>query len=127
MSTPTAAEVGPSLFDDLPSLFDELDSVQVSDGDTEEARTLDEKFRRHVREHPEFYAEFRQIALDLHRRGQKRAGAKFIAEIIRYQRIMRRAEGDFKINNSLLSRYARLLMAREPALEGFFELRTLRS
>jgi hypothetical protein len=40
---------------------------------------------------------------------------------------MKTVGDDFKLNNNYHSRYARLIMEREPGLDGFFETRGLRS
>lgn len=111
-----------------PTLFDDIESTPVSDAATDEERTLDQRFWEHHRARPEVYEEFRAIALDLRRRGYTRAGAKMVAEVLRWQRMMRSVDDDgLKLNNSFVSRYARLVMAREPELAGFFELRRLSS
>lgn len=68
-------------------------------------------------------------ALRLHRSGWKHYGIGAIAEVVRYAfdvRVGPDAEG-FKLNNSYRSRMAREMMDRVPELDGFFELRRLRS
>ena len=55
-------------------------------------------------------------------------GIKAIAERVRWEVYIARKEADpFKINNSYVSRLARLLVSREPSLKGLFEFRKLRS
>lgn len=113
-----------------PSLFDDLERVPVSD-DTPEDRTLDERFWDWVRAAPEVVAEFTDIAMDLYRLGYRKCGAKMVAEQVRWRRMLRSGPAtpvaDYKLNNSFVSRLARLVMARHPQLAGFFELRELRS
>ena len=112
------------------SLFDDFDQTPVSE-DTPEDRTLDERFWMWVHAAPEVVEGFMAIALDLHRLGYKHCGAKLIAEQTRWRRMMRSGPtstvDDYKINNSYVSRLARLTMARHPALAGFFQLRELHS
>lgn len=68
---------------------------------------------------------FIRIAIGFHRRGQ-RIGAKCIAERLRWNAFVRRAEGsDWLINNNHVSAMARFAMERAPELQGFFETRTL--
>lgn len=68
---------------------------------------------------------FIRIAIGFHRRGQK-IGAKAIAERLRWNAFVRRAEGaDWLINNNHVAPMARFAMERAPELAGFFETRTL--
>jgi hypothetical protein len=48
-------------------------------------------------------------------------------EGLRFMRALTTTADDFKLNNDFTSRYARLLMQSEPELDGFFEVRELRS
>ncbi len=79
--------------------------------------------------HQEIYAKFRLIADQLYRRGVRHYSAKAICEVIRYQTLVSaKGPGEpFKVNNSAISRYARLLMAEDARFVGWFELRALRS
>ena len=76
--------------------------------------SIQEQFERFHALHPEIYAEFRQIALNLLQRGRSHYGSKAILEVIRYHRILSgKSETEpFKINNTYSSRYARKLMRR---------------
>ena len=49
----------------------------------EENESIQEQFQRFDALHPEIYQEFRQIALDLLRRGRAHYGSKAILEVIR--------------------------------------------
>lgn len=91
-------------------------------------RTIDARFQVFHAEHPEVYREFVRLAREARASGLPRVGAKLIAEVIRWNRLTsgKDAEG-FRINNVFVSRYARLIMEREPDLEGFFETRELQS
>ena len=72
--------------------------------------------------HPEVYTELRRRALDLRNRGWKRWGIRNLWERMRYEFALQ-SNGEFKLNNNLPPFYARLLMAQESDLEGFFETR----
>lgn len=92
------------------------------------ASRQEERFQAFHRAHPEVFAAFRRLALDLYHRGYHRWGAGAIFEILRYQSaISGKPDEAWKLNNNYRSRYARLLMAEHPELAGFFETRELRS
>jgi len=58
----------------------------------------------------------------------KRYGAKAVAEIVRYQRILQGVDADgFKLNNNHVSRMARRAIEDCPELATFFEMRKLSS
>lgn len=87
--------------------------------------TIDERFERFLRLHPEVYAEFKRIAGELLAGGKQRYGAKAIMEKIRF--------GDARdavllnCNNTYVSRMARRLMAEDTRFQNFFEVRTTRN
>lgn len=88
-------------------------------------RNLDDRFAAWISANPEVYTAAREIALDLVERGHKRAGIKAIAERMRWLHMVQTQGGEYLIDNSMLSRLARLLMERNPQLAGFFEIREL--
>ena len=47
---------------------------------------------------------------------------KQIFEVIRWEYDLK-TTGDFKLNNNYTAWYARLVMERNPSLDGFFQLR----
>lgn len=91
------------------------------------ANPIDEQFLEFHHQHPEVYAALRDMARQLRRRGEAKAGIGMLFEVLRWNRIMAgvRDEDGFKLNNNYRSRYARLLMANEPDLMGFFDTRQL--
>jgi hypothetical protein len=95
----------------------------------EEKDHIQEQFERFHVSHPEIYAEFRQIALNLLQHGRSHYGSKAIFEVIRYHRALSgKGEAElFKINNNYSSRYARKLMEEDERFRDFFELRELRN
>lgn len=96
-----------------------------------DGRPLQEKYEdwRASEDGQTVYSAVRDAAFRLVQRGFRHYGIAALFEAARYTYSLRvgpDAEG-FKVNNNWRSRMARELMANEPGLEGFFELRTLRS
>ena len=89
-------------------------------------KSIDDRFRRFHRDHPEVFHLFCQIALSAYRSGRPRYGAKMIMDRIRWEYDTLGGK-PFKIDNSLTSRYAREAIKFYPELDGFFELRQLTS
>lgn len=88
---------------------------------------LEDKFWEFHAAHPEVYRKLRDLALQMRRRGVQQYGIAGLFEVLRWRETLRTRDADgFKLNNSLRSFYARLLMEKEPELKGFFEVRTLR-
>lgn len=75
------------------------------------------------------YAAVRAAALRLVDRGFRHYGVKALWEAARYDHALRVGPDvdGWKLNNDWTSRMARDLMAEEPRLLGFFELRELRA
>lgn len=91
--------------------------------------SIDAAFLAFHEQHPHVYRRLVQLALDLRARGVQRYGIKALFEIVRYEGTAGRAQGagDFVLNNNFSSRYARLIEAQEPRLQGFFSMRRLPS
>jgi hypothetical protein len=87
--------------------------------------SIQERFLTFHLNNPNIYfllCKYARIALA---KGFTRYSIQGLAEIIRWH-IKTPSHGDeFKVNNSFLSRYARLLMSQESDLAGFFEVRNL--
>ena len=62
----------------------------------------------------------------LYNAGVRHYGAKCLFEVLRFETIIRGRDDAFKINNSYVSRYSRLLMANDRRFDGFFAVRELR-
>lgn len=89
-----------------------------------------ERFQAFHEENPEIYGELVNLARSARARGRARLGIGHLFEVIRWQRMMRTNDpngGDLKLNNNYRSRYARLLMEREPDLADLFETRELKT
>jgi len=88
--------------------------------------SIQERFERFHEANPQVYRELRRMALDLACKGLPRIGIGMLWEVLRYSSIQTTGK-DFKLNDHFRSRYARLLLQREPSLESRIELRQLRS
>lgn len=86
-----------------------------------ERASLDAFLRFH-RAHPEVYRMLVEKARQAKANGLKKYGIGALWEIMRWEFAMRKA-GEFKLNNNHRAFYARHIMAAEPDLKGFFELR----
>jgi hypothetical protein len=89
--------------------------------------TLDDRFHAFHAENPHVYAALREKALELVAAGRKRLSIKMLFEVLRWEHLLTTTDPDFKLNNNYHSRYARLLMDRNPTLRGVFETRELHS
>lgn len=93
------------------------------------ADPLDERFLDFHHAHPEVYERIVELARKWRDAGHEKIGIATIFEVMRWERGLRGvkdAEG-FRLNNSYRSRYARIIMANEKDLVGFFDTRTLES
>lgn len=86
---------------------------------------LADQFQQFHQANPHVFTALRALALQLKRRGLRKYGMKGLFEVLRWQHAMYTDDpaSDFKLNNNYTSFYARLLMEREPELDGFFEVR----
>jgi len=90
--------------------------------------TLEERFRLWVFANDHVIELFLKFAREARAAGKSRIGIGAIAERVRWEVYIYRKEADpWKINNSYRSRIARLLVQRDPSLDGLFEFRKLRT
>lgn len=90
--------------------------------------SLDEGFAKFHHDNPHIYAALKRIAHRLVATGRRRLSMKMIWEVARHDlMLLTITDDEFKFNNNYTSRYARLLMEREPDLAGVFETRELRT
>jgi hypothetical protein len=95
---------------------------------TVETKTLDEKFQEYHEDNSHVYQALVRLARGLKDQGYKRVGIKMLWETMRYRLMIETDDLDgFKLNNNYPSRYARMMMDNEPELQGFFEIRELKS
>jgi len=96
----------------------------LSDRDPE----LVERFIQYNRSNKDILDLFIKNSLTMYHVGYKNYSAKAIAEKIRWDKDLSRAfskdpGAEFKLNNNYTACYARVVMAKVPQLEGFFNLR----
>lgn len=96
--------------------------------DQTKPETIEQRFQIFHQQNPWVYAALVRLARDLQRNGHQRCGIKMLFEVIRWQWSRETSSADgFRLNNSLTSRFARLIMEQEPDLEGFFDVRELKA
>lgn len=90
--------------------------------------SIQDRFEAFNRANPWVFTALHRLALDLVNRGQRKLGIGMLVEVVRWQYALSTADpsSPFKINNDYRSRFARLLIERDPRLDGRFELRELR-
>jgi hypothetical protein len=109
-----------------PDFFDEMEETPAQ----RKKRTIQERFERFHREHPEVYKHLHRLALQWRSYGHDQCAIGMLWEVLRWQRTVEGLpdpDEDYKLNDHYRSRYARLLMEEEPLLADFFEVRELRS
>lgn len=89
--------------------------------------SLDERFQAFHRANPHIYRLLVMYAREARDRGFEHYGMKALWEVVRWNEYVRKTDETFKANNSFTSRYARMIMAQEKDLAGFFETRKMRS
>lgn len=85
------------------------------------------KFWTFHHENPQVYDELTRLARKARSQGRHRLGIRMLWEVTRWNLTIETTSNDFKLNDHYHSRYARLIMKREPDLSGVFELRELKS
>lgn len=96
----------------------------------EEPVSIQEAFEAFHAKHPKVYEALRHLAHDALRNGHKKIGIGMLWEVVRWNLVyaMRKDDAEeWKLNNNLRSRYARKLMADDPALADIFETRELKA
>jgi hypothetical protein len=87
--------------------------------------TIQQRFLTFHFNNPHIYSLLCKYARLAKAKGFAKYSIQSLCEIIRWH-VSTPSRGDeFKVNNSYLSRYARLLMSQESDLAGFFEVREL--
>jgi len=89
--------------------------------------SIEEQFKDFHGANSHVYIELVRMARQLRENGQVAFGIGCLWEVLRWRAAMETDDPstDFKLNNNYRSRYARLIMAQEPDLDGFFSIRTL--
>ena len=76
-------------------------------------------------ENPHLYRELVKLARELKAAGHRRYSIKGLYETLRYRWSLRTKGEPVKLNNNYTAHYARLIMAQERDLEGFFSTREM--
>lgn len=91
-------------------------------------KTQQQKLNEFLAANPHFYGEFVKVARHLKALDYNNISARGIVHFMRIDRALKiNRTDDYKINDHLSSRMARLVMEREQDLAGFFEIRKLRA
>jgi hypothetical protein len=88
---------------------------------------LDERFAQYHAANPHVYAELVRLAREAKAAGRTKVGAKELTEVCRWHLRLKTVGAEFRLDNSLVALYARLIQEQEPDLRGLFELRRRRS
>lgn len=91
------------------------------------SKPLDARFKAFVDQNPGVVKLFTAFAVEAKMAGRTRIGAKAIAERCRWEVAITTQGDTFKINNSYVSRLARLVAQERPDLAPLFETRRLKS
>ncbi len=94
------------------------------------APSIESRFEAFHARHPDVYDRLLWLAHKAHRAGRTRIGMKMLFEVLRWEWTIAGLPDDaedWKLNNSYSSRYARLIMADHPQLDGLFEVRELKT
>lgn len=86
---------------------------------------IQEGFERFHADNPQVYSKLLDLAINAKASGQKQIGIGLLWERLRYYYTIETTGDSYKLNNNYRSRYARLIMKTEPALQGFFKTREL--
>lgn len=99
------------------------------DYDAVRAKTIQQRFEAFHEANPAVYAELVKLARRAKRTGQQKVGIELLFAVVRWRRMMatRDESSGFKLNDHYTSRYARLIMAQERDLDGFFSTREIRT
>ena len=89
--------------------------------------TIQARFDAFNNLNPKVYEFIKRFALEAKMSGRRHFGIAAVIERARWEMDIETVGDERKINNDFRSRYARLLMANEPELAGFFRVRDLRT
>lgn len=83
-----------------------------------------EQFEQFHTDNPDVYRILVQLAHQwITRTGSRKLGIATLYERTRWQIAVATSDPNYKLNNNFRAFYARLIMCREPALAGMFDLR----
>jgi len=85
---------------------------------------IQSRFEKFHRANPHVYTAIETLALGMKSRQWPKASISLIYERLRWIHAIRTKGGKYRLSNDYRAYYARLVMARNPKLRGFFGLRT---
>lgn len=104
-----------------------IEQVQYDFDFLQSQSALERRFHEFHEANPHVYRELVTLALQLRQKGHGAYGIKSLFEVIRWHRALETTDQDFKLNNNHAPYYARAIMAAEPELRGFFNVRELKT
>lgn len=88
--------------------------------------SIERDFWEFHQRNPHVYVRLVELAREARAAGARKLGIAQLFEVLRWTHsVATRDWSDFKLNNNYRSYYARLIMQREPELDGIFETRQL--
>lgn len=96
--------------------YQELNGISIREG-----------FERFHKENPQIFSEFEKEVLRALSKGRKRVSAKLIINWIRWNVFVNSSDENFKINDAMISYYAREFVRKHPHHKDVFEFRKLRN
>lgn len=103
-----------------------FDSYKITKVEGLSKMPTDQAFHAFHRANPWVIRELEKIAWEMLRSGRKKIGIQACVEIFRWETRKHTISHDFKINNNFCSRYARMMLDRNPHWGQVFELRRLK-
>jgi len=86
-------------------------------------RPIEIAFWEFHNENPHVYSSLVKLARQIKNRGFRSYSINSLFEVLRWHSALETMGSLFKLNNNYRSYYARLIMEKEPELEGFFSTR----
>ena len=86
---------------------------------------LERQFRLFDSKNPQVYQTLVRLCREARAAGNRQIGIGMLWEVLRWKSLVETTGKPWKLNNNHRSRYARLIMAQEPDLDGIFEIRDL--
>lgn len=86
-----------------------------------------DRFRQFHADNPQIYAALVELSRRAKAKGYSKWSTKAAFEVLRWESTVRTTgDSEFKLRNDFTALYARLIMQREPDLDGFFVTRASR-
>jgi hypothetical protein len=83
--------------------------------------SIAQRFARFHADNPQVYSMLVSLARDLRTRRPRKLGIKMLFEVLRWQYYVQTdTDEEYKLSNDFTAPYARLIMEREPDLQGAF-------